>query len=606
MDDYRIRVRIFTGIIVVILSILVLRLVQLQIVDQEEYLGESRNNAIREQRVQPARGAIYDRNERLMVDNEPSYTVMITPRYFEEERVGLLAELLAVPDSLVQARLEEARRWSAFRPSRAFREVPFDVLSRLRENQYQLPGVTFEVEAERRYRTKARAAHALGYVREITERELAEQRADGYRQGDLVGKAGLEKNYERYLRGRVGSAFKLVNVRGLEVSPYRDGEEDTAPISGYDLYTGLDARVQALAESLFVNKRGAAVALDPRNGEIIAMVSAPDFDPEVFSQSIDPETWRYLTQSPEKPMFNRATMSGFPPGSTWKPFMSLMALQSRTISESTTIYCPGGYRLGGRVFSDYAGHAHGNVAVKEAIQRSCNTFYFALMMRTDVNTWARWAHRFGFGQRIPMDVREQQPGIIADSAYFNHHFPRGWTAGYSINLGIGQGNMSTTPMQLARYTAALANKGTLHPPHLVSKLVNPETGEVIYPMLPEPEEIPVEEQHFDVVREGMRLVMENGTGVASQIPGVSSAGKTGTSENPHGEDHSIFIMFAPFDDPQIALAVAVENIGTGAQAAAPIASLMAEQYLKGEIEDTYRARLRFDRVMSRTSEPIEQ
>ncbi len=603
-DDYRIRVRLFTGIIVVVLGILTLRLVHLQIVDRAEYVGESRSNAIREQRVQPARGAIYDRTGRLIVDNEPAYSIMITPRYFDPARAGLLARLLSVPDSVVAAKLQAARRWSAFRPSRAFREVPFDVLSRVQEKQYRLPGVTFEVETKRRYRTEARASHALGYVREVTGAELASLREDGYRPGDVIGKAGLEKSYERYLRGRVGSALKFVNVRGLEVKSYRDGAQDTAPISGYDLHTGLDVEVQALAESLFVNKRGAAVALEPATGEIIALVSAPDFDPEVFSQSIAPETWHYLTQSAAKPMFNRATMSGFPPGSTWKPFMALMALQEGIIDEHTTVYCPGGYRLGRRVFSDYAGHAHGNISVKRAIQKSCNTFFFTMMMRTDVDTWARYAHAFGFGQRIPMDVREQQPGIIADSAYFNYHFPRGWTAGYSINLGTGQGNMSVTPMQLARYVAALANGGTLYAPHLVRRLENPETGDVIYPLLPEAEQLPVASRYIDIVREGMRMVMEGGSGVAAQIPGIATAGKTGTAENPHGEDHSLFIMFAPYDDPQIAVAVAVENIGTGAQAAAPIASLMAEQYLKGEIEDTWRAQLRLGRALGRQSEPL--
>ncbi len=605
IDDYRVRVRLFTGIIVLVLGILVLRLVQLQIVNRAEYAGASRNTTIREQRVTPARGAVYDRDGRLLVDNAPSYVIMITPRYFNPERTGLLAGLLGVADSVVTHKLETARAWSAFRPTRAFREVPFALFSRVQENQYRLPGVTFDVEHKRRYHTEARAAHALGYVREITKGELQRLRDKGYRPGDLIGKAGLERNYERLLRGRTGSAFTLVNVRGMEVKPYQNGAEDTPPLSGYDLYTGLDAEVQALAESLLVGKRGAAVAIEPATGEIIALASAPDFEPEAFSGSISPEQWRYLTQSTAKPLFNRATMSGFPPGSTWKPFMALMALQEGLITENTTIYCPGGYRMGRAFFSDYAGHAHGNISVKRAIQKSCNTFFFTMMMRTDVDTWARYAHAFGFGQEIPMDVREQQPGIIADSAYFNYHYPRGWTAGYSINLGIGQGDMVVTPMQLARYAAALANGGTLYAPHLVRKLVHPETGEVIYPMLPAPEEIPVADQYFDIVREAMRMVMEGGSGIASQIPGIVTAGKTGTAENPHGEDHSIFIMFAPFDDPQIAVAVTVENIGTGSQVAAPIGSLMTELYLKGEIEDTWRAGLRFRRALGSTSEPLE-
>ncbi len=606
MDDYRIRVRLFTGIIVVVLGILGLRLVQLQILNTEEYTGESRQNAIRERRVQPARGAIYDRTGRLLVDNEPTYTVMVTPRYFNEERAGLLADLLSVPDSVVTERLKAARAWSGFRPSPAFREVPFEALSRLQENQYLLPGVTYEVEEKRRYRTKAKAAHAFGYVREITKGELRSRRDEGYQPGDRIGKAGLEKMYEPMLRGRQGSEFQLVNIRGLPVKRYRDGEEDAPPLSGFDLHVGIDTEVQALAESLFVNKRGAAVALDPQSGEIIALVSMPDYDPEVFSKSIDPETWDYLNNSPQKPMFNRATQMGLPPGSTWKPFMSLMALQEGIITEGQKLPCPGAYYLGRHAFRNHGSRAYGNINVEKALEVSCNTFYYRLMMETDVDTWADYAHAFGFGQKMPTDLLEQSPGIIADSAYYNRHFGKGrWTAGYTINLGIGQGDMVVTPMQLARYTAAVANEGTLYAPHLVTKLHNPETGETLYPALPAPEKLPIDKAHFAPVKRGMQRVMENGTGYWAQIPGIPSGGKTGTAQNPHGKDHSIFIMFAPLEEPEIAIAVMVENAGYGGSAAAPIASLMAEQYLKGELSDTRETTVRLRRALSAESAPIQ-
>ncbi|GIV59547.1 penicillin-binding protein 2 [Rhodocaloribacter litoris] len=603
MEDYRIRIRIFIGLILVVLSILGLRLFQLQVLDASAYTGESRSNAIREVRVLPARGVMYDRNGVLMVDNEPTYTITLTPRYFDRSRIGLLAGLLGVPDSVVARKLDEARAWSAFKPSPSFREVPFDVLSRILEHRDELPGVEYEVVPKRRYLTKARAAHALGYVREIARSELERRRADGYRQGDLIGQAGLEKHYEAALRGQLGIEYKQVNVHGLVVRPYRDGREDRPPVNGFDLHLTLDHRVQALAESLFVGKRGAAVALDPKTGGVIAFVSKPDFDPDLFSRAVPRETWQYLTQSPDKPMFNRATMSGMPPGSTWKPFMALMALQEGIITENTIITCPGGYRLGGRVFRDHAGHAHGPINVRQAIQHSCNTFFFTVMMRTDVNTWSRWAKRFGFGRRIPMDIAEQDPGLIPDSSYYNRTYPRGWTAGYTINLGIGQGDMVVTPMQLARYVAAVANGGTLVTPHLVDRLEHPETGEVRRPDLPEPERIPIDPKYFEVVREGMRRVMEAGTGRGVQIPGIPSGGKTGTAQAPGGrKDHSLFIMFAPVEDPRIALAVLVENGGFGASQAAPIASLMAEQYLTGQISPQ-RTWL-IQRLMSLQSEPL--
>jgi len=592
------------GIVIVVLATLGLRLAQLQLLDVEEYTGESRSNAIREQRVQPARGAVFDRAGILMVDNKPSYTITITPRSFDPAMIPVMAELLEVPDSLVAAKLSAARQRSLRQPSRAFREVPFDIFSRVVENLYRLPGVAYEEEFSRRYHTKATAAHALGYIREISDRELLRLRDRGYRRGDLIGKAGVENNYEAYLRGRLGAELKMVNVHGLEVKSYQDGIHDLDPISGYDLHLGIDAEVQALAESLFVGKRGGAVAMDVNSGSIIAMVSMPDYEPSLFSESVDQETWNYLTNSPEKPLYNRATMNLLPPGSTWKPFMALMSLQEGNITPEERINCPGYHPFGGPgLFRDM--HVHGPIAVGEAIQRSCNTFFFETMMRTDEDTFSKYAHMFGFGERAPTDIDEQSTGLIPDSAYYNRVYPRGWTAGYSINLGIGQGDMGVTPLQLARYAAAVANKGTLHPPHLVTRLEHPETGEIFYPTLPQPKQIPIEREYFDVVREGMKRVMEQGTGYWIQIPNISSAGKTGTAQSPgNRKDDSVFIMFAPFDDPQIAIAVQVENGGFGATAAGPIASFMAEQYLTGTISDTPQRQARLQAVLNVRSQPL--
>jgi penicillin-binding protein 2 len=588
MEDHKLRIRIFVAVVVAVLGILGGRLVQLQLIRGDAYWGESRDNAVRQRWVQPARGAIYDRSGELLVDNEPSYTIMLTPRYFDPSKVDLLAELVGVADTTVLRKLKEAREWSAFRPSRSFRELSFDTFSRVQEYRYMLPGVSYEIEQKRRYHTSANAAHALGYIREIDARELEDLRAESYRQGDRVGKSGVEKAYESILRGTPGSEFKLVNVRGLEVKPYRDGAEDEPPESGYDLHLSIDHEVQALAESLFVGKRGAVVALDPSNGEIISFVSQPDYNPNLFSEAVQEEAWDSLRTHPSKPLFNRASMSGKPPGSTWKPFMSLIALQEGLIGANTKVDCSAGYRFGRRTFRNHNNEDFGEIDVKEALEVSCNTFYYHLMMEMDVNTWHDWALKFGFGQRAPLDIGDQRPGLIPDSSYFNRVYGTGrWTAGYTINLGIGQGDMVVTPVQLARYTAALANKGTLHPLHLVKAIRHPETGQTIQPDLPPADEIPIEKRHFETVREGMRRVMENGTGQWVQIPDIPSAGKTGTAQNPHGKDHSLFIMFAPYDDPEIAIAVVVENAGYGASAAAPIASLMAEQYLTGGITDNW-------------------
>ena len=607
MENYQLRVRLFIGAILIALLVLGLRLVQLQLIDHTAYTGESQMNAVRGATVQPARGLIFDRNGALMVDNEPTYSILLTPRYFNPERTGLLASLLDVPDSLVTARLQEARQWSAFRASRSFREVPYEKFSRIQENLYRLPGVSYEVDQRRRYRTNARAAHALGYVREITRPELERIRTEGYRPGDLVGKAGVEHHYESLLRGQLGREFKLVNVHGMEVQAYRDGQEDIQPQAGFDLHLSLDSGVQALAESLFVNKRGAAVALDPNNGDILAMVSKPDYDPAIFSRAVDSETWQELNTSEDRPLFNRATMMRMVPGSTWKPFMALLGLQEGLITPNSTTRCGGGYRLGGRTFRDHNSQAHGPINVKEAVAVSCNTFFYDLMMRTDVNTWARYAREAGFGERTSLDIGQQTTGLIPDSSYYNRTYPRGWTPGYSIILGIGQGDMLVTPMELARFTAALANGGELHDPRIVKRLINNDTGEERIPQRPPPDRMPIDAEHFETVRESMRMAMERGTGRNLQIPDIPSAGKTGTAQNPHGENHSVFIMFAPVDDPQIAIAVMVENAGFGATVAAPIASMMAEKYLTGTIEESWMRNFHKNRLVNELrSAPISR
>jgi len=586
MDEYRIRVRIYAGVVLTVFLLLGVRLAQLQLLQTE---SATTSNAVRERPVQAARGAIYDRDGTLLADNRPTYTIMLTPRYFDRSKIPLLANLLRVPDSTVSNKLEEAREWSAFRPSRSFREVSFETFSRVQEHLYELPGVSHEIELRRRYHTKVHATHALGYVREVGDAIVQRAADEGYRPGDYAGKTGIEKAYESVLRGERGSEFVLVNVRGSEVMPYRNGNMDEPPVGGYDLKLALDHEVQVLAESLFVGKRGAAIALDPDNGEILSFVSKPDFPPSIFSKSVSGAAWDSLRSAPADPLYNRGTRSGFPPGSTWKPFMSLVALETGLLHRHERLDCPAGYQVGRRIFRNHGGKDEGMITVEKAIEVSCNTFFYKLMDEMDLGTWNTWAKRFGFGQTVPLDIGEQASGLIPDSSYFDRTYGR-WTSGYLINLGIGQGDMSVTPLQLARYAAALGNGGTLVSPHFVRKMIHPQTGETRQPDVPPARNIPIDSVHFETVQEGMRRVMTDGTGKWVQIPGIPSAGKTGTAQNPHGEDHSLFIMFAPFEDPEIAVAVAIENAGYGATAAAPIASLMAEEYLRGHIKDTWERR----------------
>ena len=589
MDEYRTRVRIYAGVVLLVFALLALRLVQLQGLSGAEDNALPPGSAVREQPIDPARGALYARDGTLLVGNKPTYTILLTPRYFDRSKVPLLARLLGVSDSTVHRRLAQAHARNAFRPVPSFQEVSFDAFSDVQEHLYELPGVSYSVELRRRYHTDARAAHTLGYVQEIDDRTLARRRARGYRMGDRVGRTGLERIYEPLLRGERGREFVLVNVHGTEVMQYREGARDEPATSGYDLHLTLDHRLQAFTESLFVGKRGAAVALDPDTGEILSMVSKPDFVPALFTQSVSASVWDSLRSSPHDPLFNRATQSGYPPGSTWKPFMTLVAFQTGLLRDGQRLDCPPGYRVGRRVFRNHKGKDEGRITAQKALEVSCNTFFYKLMDEMPLHTWHRWAQAFGFGQKTPLKGFRQSTGLIPDSSYFAQAYGQ-WTQGYTINLGIGQGDMSVTPLQLARYTAALGNGGRLPTPHLVQKAVHPETGRTERPSLAPPDTIPVDSIYVERVQEGMHRVMTKGTGRWVQVPDIPSAGKTGTAQNPHGRDHSLFIMFAPYEDPEIAIAVTVENAGYGATAAAPMASLMAEKYLTGTIADTWERR----------------
>ncbi len=607
-DDARLRYRIFSVVVLGVLAFLAARLVQMQILDREQYATEAAGNAIETKIVRPARGYIFDRNGVLLVDNETTTSVTVEPRYFDEANLPLVAELAGVPYEEVRQKYDEILQRSAYQEAVLLKNVPFWTFARLQENQYRLRGLGFREDQQRRYHGPAHLTHALGYVNEIGDDELSAMEAQGYRLGDRIGKTGIEAEYEPVLRGRVGREFVLKNVHGMEVESYEGGAEDVEPQSGVALTLAVDVQVQALAESLFVNKRGGAVMMDVATGGIIAMVSAPDYNLDIFEDGFTQSEVEFLYRNPDKPDFNRATQASLPPGSTWKPFMASVALQEGMIDEDTELYCGGGYVLG-RLYRCHGG-AHGNLTVRDAIRVSCNTFFFRLMNDTFVNDrhpegirmnlemFGDWAHRFGFGQLAPIDIPNQNTGLIPDSSYYDRAFPAGWGPGYTVNLGIGQGNMGVSPLQLSRYAAAVANGGTLVTPHLVMAQTDPATDSTWVPSRRRPQQIPIEPRNFEIVREGMEAVVEGaGTARRARIeafqdwPKIPVAGKTGTAENPRGKDHAVFIAYAPADDPQVAVGVIVENAGFGSTTAAPIASLMIEQFLRGGIRSPQRQAL---------------
>lgn len=576
------RKRVLTIIIILTFAFLLLRLYQLQLLYHTEFGKKSDENSVRTVIKEPVRGYMFDRNGRLVVDVGPAYTITVAPATFDSTMLHFFSSLLQVEPSVIQERLNRGRIYSRFSPVRVKRDVDFKTLSAVEENLYQLPGVSYEIESKRIYPFNVRAPHLLGYCKEITDAQLAKV-GSAYQQGDVIGSSGLEASYETFLRGEKGYEFISVNSKGQLLGPLEGGRRDIPSKDGFDLNLSVDFGLQMLAESLMTNYRGALVAIDPNDGGVLALVSKPDFDPSVFSGVTSVEEWNQLNTDPDKLLFNRATMTRYPPGSTFKMLIASAALEEGIIDEHFRITCNGAFRFGNKTFKDL--HVHGSMNVIEAIQHSCNVFFYQLILKIGLDNLYKYGKRFGFGQPTGFDIGEETAGILPSTEYYNRVYGKGkWTQGYLVSLGVGQGEVGVSPMQMARYAALLANGGTLLQPHAVNSIRNKRTNNL--DVIDHKESsVGIDTNVMRVIREGMRRVVEEpgGTGGMARIPGIISGGKTGTAENPHGADHAWYIGFAPFDHPKIAIAVMLENAGFGGAKAAPIAGKVMQKYIFGEL-----------------------
>ncbi len=576
---YHHRILIIKLINVILFFTIGFRLYQVQIIETEKYQKTSEKNAIKEKIIEPYRGIFYDRNWKVLVDNKPGFTLRITPYYFDTSIIPILENYFKLKPGYIRYILRLNKSYSPFIPIRIQRGLTFEQVSWLEENKDLLPGVDYSIDMQRTYPFGVRGSHLFGYCKEISRDEL-EKKKDYYLMGDYIGHNGLEKYYEEYLRGTKGRQLIYVDSKGREVGPVNDGKDDIKPVAGYNAQLTIDGELQKLAEELLEGKSGAIVAIDPTNGEILTLVSKPDFDLSHFASLTPASIWRELNTDKRVPLFNRATSSIYPPGSCFKPVNALAALNDGIIDEKFTYPCGGGYLFGNNFFKCMS--SHGSLNVVHAIEKSCNTFFYQLILRNGFERWSHYGELFGFGKKTGIDIYEEKGGILPSPAYYDKIYGKNkWTKGYVVSLGIGQGEIGVTPLQMAVYVAALANGGTIYKPHAVRKLFNPEgtPKEIIIPI--EGKRLPIKKEVMDLVREGMFLVV-NGAGTAThvRIPGIHVAGKTGTAQNPHGKDHAWFIGFAPFENPKIALAVIVENAGFGGTFAAPIAKQLIEFYLK--------------------------
>jgi penicillin-binding protein 2 len=554
--------------------LLTFRLFQMQIIQHNTYDEKSADNSIKSIEQIPLRGVLFDRNGEVVVNNIPAYTLRITPAYYDTKLNKILETVLNVEPGYINKILYNNRVFSKYVPIRIKRGVDFKVVSWYEENSEDLPGVDYIVEMQRGYPDGIMGSHMFGYTKEVTPQQL--KKDDYYKPGDYVGYSGIEKQYEDYLRGKKGYKFMLVDSKRKEIGKYKNGADDVPSEKGDDLVLSIDADVQRVAEEELKGKRGAAVAIEPKTGEVLALVSAPDYDLNEFSYVTSRDYLQKLYDDPDKPFFNRATMSTKPPGSTFKILASIAALDLGVIDTSTTFYCPG-YFTFGRVFK--CDGVHGRLNVEHAIEKSCNVFFYNLIYKIGLDRWANYAKRFGFTQETGIDIGEEIPGFIPDSKYYEKLYGTNWPRSIMASLGIGQGEVSVTPVQLAKFAALVANDGQSYTPHIVKGYLENVSKKFI-PFKFKKIDVGISKRVFNIVKRGMFLVV-NGAGTAAGIrmKEIQIAGKTGTAQNPHGKDHALFIAFAPYKNPKIALAVVVENVGFGATYAAPIAQKMIEAYL---------------------------
>lgn len=586
MDTLSSRKTLIITIFIVTGLVYLVRLFQIQVADST-YKEFADNNALRKIVQYPARGLVYDRNHELLVYNKAAYDLMVIPRETGKFDTLAFSRLLDVPYDDFAAEIRKASLYSRYKPSLIVKQISHEKYAAVQEQLFKMKGFYVQARTLREY-PKSIAAHALGYVGEVTQSIIDTN--SYYQSGDYIGISGLEAAYEKELRGTKGVKYYMVDVHNRVQGSYREGESDTTAKTGNNLITTLDSRLQEYAELLLRNKKGSVVAIEPSTGEVLVLANSPDYDPNLLVGRERGNNYSLLVADPMKPLFNRALMAQYPPGSTFKMAQALVALQEGVITPQTRYFCAHGYSSGSfRV----ACHHDQAFEVEGSIAKSCNAYYVHVFrailenpgykgIREAYEAWREKMARFGFGRKLGSDLENEHKGNVPSSDYYQRYVfgAARWRALPIISLSIGQGELGITPFQLANYCAMLANRGYYYIPHIVKEIEG----------MPFPEKFRVKQEsginrsHFDPVINGMEQVMQpGGTGAMSMIPELSVCGKTGTAQNPHGADHSVFMAFAPKDNPEIAVSVYVENGIWGSTYAGPIASLVIEKYLNDTI-----------------------
>lgn len=586
-DLYQSRRNVLQYVIIGVVVIFIIRLFFLQIVNKN-YQQLARSNVLRQVTVFPARGLVHDRNGNLIIDNQKEYDLWVVPGQVKDLDTAGLCELVGISDTAFRRVFSKAAKFSRFKPSLIAKGLSVDQYAAIQEELYLFPGFYGQVRTVRAYPYQS-AAHVLGYISEVNQKQIDKGKGY-YRQGDYIGTGGIEQSYESVLRGVKGTRFVLVDVHNREQGSFNEGRFDTAAVPGSNMISSLDIELQRYGEQLMNGKIGSVVAIEPKTGEILSMISSPTYNPGLLTGQERAKNFKALLNDSLKPLFVRPLKAAYPPGSTYKPTLALAGLQTGAIEYHSMYPCPGAYYVGPlRVGCHHSGFVP-NVAV--AIQFSCNSYFCNTFRRLvdekqfrnvseGVDYWKQMMASFGLGVKTGVDLPNEGYGYVPSSEYYDKMYgKKRWNSVTIVSLGIGQGEIGETPLQMANAMAAIANNGYWFTPHVIRQAG--ENDSLLRATITR-HVVPVDSVYFRMVREGLERVVEAGTATVAQIPGIKVAGKTGTAQNPHGDDHSIFVAYAPVEDPQIAIAVVVENSGYGSRFAAPIASLMIEKYLNDTI-----------------------
>ena len=587
--DYNLEKRKFVigGFIVAIVLIYIVRLVQLQVLDNT-YKANADSNAFMEKVIYPSRGLIYDRNDSLVVYNTPEYDLVMIPKDVVPFDTIDFCNTLKISRNEFDRRWEEMRKgrnYSAFTQQVFMNHLTPEDYGRLQEKLYRFPGFYIVQRILRQYNYHV-AANVLGDIREVNARDI--ENDNYYRPGDYTGDLGIEKSYEKWLRGVKGKEILIRDATGKIKGRYNDGADDVAPVAGNNLKLSIDIGLQAYGEMLMQGKVGAIVCIEPKTGEILALVSSPTYDPALLMGKERGKNYGELVNNRLQPLYDRSIMAAYPPGSTFKPTQGLIFLQEGIITTSTAYPCRRGYvNAGLRVGC----HGHPSpLSLKPALQTSCNAYFcwgFKHMMDNRkkygstgkaFEVWKNHMVSMGYGYKLDIDMPGESRGFIPNTAFYDKFHKKGkWTGQSIISDAIGQGEILATPLQIANLSATIANRGYYITPHVVKNI----EGVGVLKKSLQRHDTDIDKNYYTHIVEGMRMAVLGGTCTGANIPGLDVCGKTGTAQNPHGRDHSIFMGFAPMNDPQIAVCVYVENAGFGATFGVPIGALMIQRYLRG-------------------------